>query len=183
MIRLVVAHEHTTILSSLCAACPYSPAGCCTSPPRIDLSDIARIVRLGGRDWLIAELAAGRLVRHERWLTILRRKAVPREGGPRIATCAYHGPTGCTIAPDRRAATCNYYVCEEALSEGGAEGSRARAVHAALVEDFTRWDAELQRRVDEAFPAGPAFEDAAFLDWLARTFEEVRGAKTTDEER
>jgi hypothetical protein len=173
MIRLLLAREHTTILSSLCASCPYSPAGCCTSPPRVDLSDIARIVRLGGRDWLVEELAAERLVRHERWLTIQRRKTVPRADGPRVAACVYLGPKGCTLSPDRRAATCNYYVCEEALSQGGAEGARAREVHAGLVQDFTGWDAELQRRVDETFPEGPVFEDPAFLDWLGETFGEM----------
>lgn len=172
MIRLIVAREHTTILSSLCATCPYSPAGCCTAPPRLDWSDIARIVRLGGRDWLLEEIAAGRLVIGERWLSIKRRKSVPRENGPRIAACVYHGPQGCTISPDRRAATCNYYVCEEAFSKGGAEGPRAREVHADLVRTFSEWDAELQRRIAEAWPDGPAL-DAAFLDWLGETFEEV----------
>lgn len=174
MIRLTARREHTTILSSLCATCPYSPAGCCTSPPRVDLSDIARIVRLGGRDWLLEEIAAGRLVRHRRWLTILRRKMVPREDGPRVAACVYLGERGCTLVPERRAATCNYYVCEDALAQGGPEAARARDVHAELVKDFTRWDAELQRRVDEAWPDGPTF-DAAFLDWLAAAFGELLG--------
>jgi len=165
MIRLVLANEHTSILSTLCVQCPHSPAGCCAAPPRVDLSDIARIVRLGGRDWLLAEIGAGRLVVRERWLVIERRKKVPRPGGPRVAACVYLGEQGCTIAPERRAATCNYYVCEEALARGGPEGPRAREVHADLVERFARWDAELARRVEAEWPNGPPF-DAAFLDWL-----------------
>jgi len=175
MIRLVVANEHTAILSTLCAECPYSPAGCCTAPPRVDLSDIARIVRLGGRDWLLAEIEAGRLVVREQWLSIHRRKKVPRPGGPRIAVCVYHGDRGCTIAPERRAATCNYYVCEEALSNGGPASPRAREVHAELAERFARWDAELARRVKAEWPDGPPF-DAAFLDWLGATAAELAGS-------
>ena len=169
MIRLVVANEHTAILSTLCVQCPHSPAGCCTAPPRVDLSDIARIVRLGGRDWLLAEIEAGRLVVRERWLVTGRRKKVPRAGAPRVAVCVYHGNQGCTISPERRAATCNYYVCEEALARGGPDAPRAREVHADLVERFGRWDAELVRQVDARWPNGPSF-DAAFLDWLGAAY-------------
>ncbi len=175
MIRLVVAGANTAISSTLCAQCPYSPAGCCTAPPRVDLSDIARIVIRGGRDWLIDEVAAGRLIRNGRALVVKRRKAVAGPDGPRIATCAYHGPQGCTIAHDRRPATCNYYVCEEALAEGGTEGARARDVHADLVETFTRWDAELARLIDQRWPEGAPF-DAPFLDWLGATFREISNA-------
>ena len=50
MLRLTVAGPHTTILSSLCGACPYARGGCCVAPPRIALSDLGRIVSLGGRD-------------------------------------------------------------------------------------------------------------------------------------
>ena len=174
MIRLVVANEHTTILSTLCAQCPYSPAGCCTAPPRIDLSDVARIVRLGGRDWLLEEIAAGRLVVRTHWLTIDRRKKVPRPGGPRVAACVYLGDRGCTIPPERRAATCNYYVCEDALTRGGPDAPRAREIHADLVERFGRWDAELVRRVETEWPGGPPF-DATFLDWLGAAYDELSG--------
>jgi len=175
MIRLAVAGPDTAIFSTLCASCPFSPAGCCTAPPRMDWSDVARIVAHGGRDWLLAEIAAGRLVRGERWLNLKRRKRVPRPEGPRVATCTYHGDLGCTIPHDRRPATCNYYVCEEALAQGGPEGPRGRAVHAELVERFVAWDAEFERRVREAFPEGHAL-DAAFLDWLAAAFAELRAA-------
>ncbi len=174
MIRLVVAGEHTAILSSLCAECPYSPAGCCTAPPRLDLSDVARIVRLGGRDWLLAELAAGRLLVRERWLVIERRKTVPRPGSARVAACVYLGERGCTIGAERRPATCNYYVCDEALARGGADAPRAKDIHAELVERFSRWDEELGRRVEAEWRDRPLF-DAAFLDWLGAAAAELGG--------
>lgn len=179
MIRLVAAGEHTTILSTLCAECPYSPAGCCTAPPRVDLSDVARIVRLGGRDWLIGEIAAGRLFARGHWLVLRREKKVPRPGGPRVAACVYLGDRGCTLEPDRRAATCNYYVCDQALERGGPEAGRARAAHAELVERFGAWDAALAERVREAFPEGPPW-DAAFLDWLGERFAELSRDGTAD---
>lgn len=172
-IQLVRRGPHSAILSPLCASCPYSPAGCCVAPPRLDLADIGRIVALGGRDWLLEEVAAGRLTVAERWLVIRREKRVPRADGPRVATCTYHGPRGCTIDPDRRAATCNYYVCEEALTRGG-ESARARVLHAELVETYVRWEAELTRRLAEEWPDGFRV-DAPLLDWLGAAFEALSG--------
>ena len=175
MLRLVIAGADSTITSALCASCPYSPAGCCTAPPRLDWSDIARIARHGGRDWLLAEIAAGRIVRGERWLNLRRKKKILRVRGPREAACVYHGPQGCTIAHDRRPATCNYYVCEEALAKdarSGGKGPDPRDAHARLVTAFTRWDEALDRRVDAEWPDGPTF-DAAFLDWLCAAFAEL----------
>lgn len=173
MIRLALAGPHSAIFSSLCASCPYSPAGCCVAPPRLDLADLGRIVSLGGRDFLLEEIARGNLAPRERWLVIRRRKATPRPDGPRVAACVYHGPSGCTIPHDRRAATCNYYVCEDALSRGAASASsEARALHAELVERYVAWEAEITARLERAWPEGFAF-DAAFLDWLGTTFEEL----------
>jgi len=181
MIRLTVAGPQTAILSSLCAQCSFSPAGCCTAPPRIDLSDVGRIVALGGREWLRAELAAGRILVAGRWLVLKRVKRVPRPDAARIATCVYLGEHGCTLGQEKRAATCNYYVCEEALVNGGPDGPRAREVHAELVATFTAWDEELQRRAAETWPDPLAFDDPAFLDWLGAAFEELaagQGAST-----
>jgi hypothetical protein len=172
MLRLTIVGQrpHTQLLSSLCAACPYSPAGCCVAPPRLDWSDIGRVVTLGGRDWLLAEIAAKRLVAGERWLSVTRPKKQLAPGGPREAACVYHGPTGCTISHDRRSATCNYYVCDAARE--GEHEARAREVHDDLVKSFVAWDAEITTRVAARWPEGPTF-DAAFLDWLGATFSEL----------
>lgn len=183
MIRLRLAGPHTQILSSLCAACPHASAGCCVGPPEVGWSDIGRVVALGGRDWLLEEIAAKRLQPHVRGLTIRRVKARARADGPRVAKCVYHGPRGCTIPAERRSATCNYYVCESALDEGGdvrtahdvAEAERARAAHAALARSFARWDGEMGARVAAEWPDGPPF-DAAFLDGLGAAFEALRAA-------
>jgi hypothetical protein len=173
MIRLTLAGPDTTILSSLCAACPFSAAGCCVAPPRLDWSDVGRIVAHGGRDWLLEEIAAERLTVGERWLVVTRRKRVMAAGaGPRLTACVYLGDTGCTIAHERRSATCNYYVCDDALKEGGADGARARAAHDELVGKFVAWDAEIAERVATCWPEGPAI-DAPFLDWLGATVAEL----------
>jgi hypothetical protein len=173
-VRLSVLGPHTQIGSTVCAACPHSPAGCCTGPPPFDWPDVGRVVALGGRDWLLAELRAGRLSYDRTGLKIRRRRGLSREGGPRIAKCGYHGPTGCTISPDQRPATCNYYVCDAALG-GASEAARAREVHAELAETFVAWEAELSARVARAYPDGPAL-DEPFLDWLGEAFRAlVRG--------
>lgn len=173
VLRLTVAGPDSKILSSLCAACPYSPAGCCVAPPRLDWSDIGRIVVLGGRDWLLDEIAAKRLVVGERWLSVARPKRPLMPGGPREAACTYHAASqGCTIPHDRRSATCNYYVCDAARA--GAQEQRALAVHDELVRSFIGWDATITERVAAAWPEGPSF-DAAFLDWLGETFAELSG--------
>lgn len=172
MLHLTLAGPDTKLLSSLCAACPYSPAGCCVAPPRLDLSDIGRIVAHGGRDWLLEEIAKKRIALGERWLSVTRPKRPLVPGGAREAACVYHGPTGCTIAHDRRSATCNYYLCDAARAGSGPDETRARAAHDELVEKFVGWDAEINRRVAERWPAGLTF-DAAFLDWLGATFTEL----------
>jgi hypothetical protein len=155
-VRLSVLGPHTQIGSTVCAACPHSPAGCCTGPPPFAWPDV------------------GRLSYERTGLRIKRRRGLSREGGPRIAKCGYHGPTGCTISPDQRPATCNYYVCDAALG-GASEAARAREVHAELAETFVAWEAELSARVARAYPDGPAL-DEPFLDWLGEAFRAlVRG--------
>lgn len=140
------------------------PTGCCATPPGIEWSDIGRIVMLGGRDFLLTEIAAGRLRKGPRGLFIQRVDAPDGEGPKR---CTYHGPQGCTIPPDRRAATCNYYVCEDALAQGGDPG--ARRVLGVLVEGYGACDRLLASRVVMRWPDGPPWDDA-FLDWLRGEF-------------
>jgi hypothetical protein len=174
MLRLTIAGPDTKLLSSLCAACPYSPAGCCVAPPRLDLSDIGRIVAHGGRDWLLAEIAQKRIAVGERWLFVARPKRPLVPGGAREAACVYHGATGCTIPHERRSATCNYYLCDAARAGDGDDAALARATHDDLVAKFVGWDAEITSRVAASWPEGPTF-DAAFLDWLGETFTELTG--------
>ena len=167
MLRLQLAGADTLLVSSLCSACPHSAAGCCAAPPRVALSDIARIVAHGGRDWLVAEIGGGRLVPApgNLWLVLPRTvRLMPSSSAP-LAACVYLGETGCTIPHDRRSATCNYYVCEDALVAGGDAEDGARRVLEELVASFTRCDAELAAAVNASFPDGHAF-DVEFLDWL-----------------
>src|SRR5271166_772372 len=124
MIRLELAGAHTHLHATLCATCPMGPAGCCATPPGVEWSDAGRIVARGGLDFLLDEIGHGRLRPGPRGLFILRVDGRDPEGPKR---CAYHGPRGCTIPPDRRAATCNYYVCDDALG-AGAEGPARRAL-------------------------------------------------------
>jgi hypothetical protein len=172
MLRLTIAGPDTKLLSSVCAACPYSPAGCCVAPPRLDLSDIGRVVAHGGRDWLLEEIAAKRIAIGERWLSVSRPKRPLGPGGAREAACVYHGPIGCTIPHDRRSATCNYYLCDAARAGSGLDEVLARETHDDLVAKFIAWDAEITRRVAATWPEGTTF-DAAFLDWLGTTFTEL----------
>lgn len=175
MLRLVVLGPHTRLLSSVCAACPHSPAGCCVAPPTMDWSDIGRIVALGGDDalaWLEAELAAKNLLPNGDGLALRKAKGVARADGPKLAKCVYHAQTGCTVGHDRRPATCNYYVCESVFAEDPAAAEEARAVHASLARTYTAWDAELRERVHARHPEGPPW-DRAFLTWLGDAFREL----------
>lgn len=170
-LRVLGAHSHVT--SSQCAECPHAAGGCCRAPPRLDWADLGRIVQLGGRDWLLGELAAGRLQPIPRGLAIQRRKMVLGPGKPRDLACAYLGSGGCTIPPERRSATCNYYVCEEALQVGSsATQAQARRLHESLVARYIRWDEVFVEEIAAASPDGPAY-DAAFFDWLGRRFTEL----------
>lgn len=174
MIRLELLGAHTHIHSPVCAQCPQGPAGCCASPPGVEWSDVGRIVSLGGLDWVLAELASGRLRPGPRGLLMLRSEAREDEHGAWPRKCVYHGPGGCTIDVAQRAATCNYYLCDDAFALGGeATGEptalTARAAHEALVALLGGWDRAIAARVEACWPAGPAW-DAPFLGWLGEEY-------------
>lgn len=177
MIRLEPAGVHTRLHSALCYQCPHGPTGCCASPPGVDWSDIGRIVRLGGGGWLLEAIGAGELRPGPRGL-LLRRVANPEaNAGVWPTKCVYHGPQGCTIPPERRAATCNYYICDDAFLYGGEnQGDReavaGREIHATLMTLYGRWDLELLERVNQRWPGGPTW-DLPFLDWVGEEFERL----------
>lgn len=174
MIRVERAGVEARLHSTLCAECPHGPTGCCASPPGVDWADIGRIVSRGGAQWLLGEIAAGNLRPGPRGL-LLRR--VPNPGanaGVWPTKCVYHGTQGCTIPPDRRAATCNYYLCEEAFLAGGENqgdpaAREARAAHDTLVRLYGQWDLELQAAVEARWPAGPPW-DEPFLAWVGEAW-------------
>ncbi|WP_437677410.1 hypothetical protein [Sorangium sp. So ce131] len=182
MIRLELAGAHTRVHATLCSACPQGPTGCCASPPGVEWSDIGRIVSLGGAGWLLEQMAAGTLRPGRRGLLILR-VAPEGEGGQALPKrCAFHGPEGCTIPPSRRAATCNYYVCDDAFAHGGesrgdAEALAGRRAHDALVALYGEWDIELADRIRASWPGAPPW-DRGFLDWLGREYDR-RAAEAT----
>lgn len=167
MITTRGASPHTLVLSTLCARCPMGTTGCCATPPALEWSDLGRIVSLGGASFLLDRIADGSLRTGPRGLFITR--VSPREGEG--ARCVFHGPSGCTIEPDRRSATCNYYVCEDAIAHAG-EGqgdrvaARARRSRDALTDRFGAWDRALADRVHARWPDGPPW-DEGFLAWLA----------------
>jgi hypothetical protein len=164
-IRFLYKGSDTTILSALCTACPHGPTGCCVVPPRMALADVARIVAHGGRDWLLGELAAGRITARGGWLVLTRKDA-----------CGYLGEAGCTIPHERRPATCNFYVCESALEAGGDGSARARSTRDGLEAMYAAWDAELATRASERSPGGIAF-DGQTLDFLGDAFVALPGAR------
>lgn len=134
---------------------------------------MARVVALGGRDFVLAEIARRNLVPAAHGLHI--RRVRRREGPalPREHKCTYHGPAGCTLAPERRPATCNYFLCDDALTAGGPAGAaaeaRARDVHAALRAAYEALDRDLAERIARAWPDGAPW-DVPFLDWLGAHF-------------
>lgn len=156
MIRFVARGIHQRLESPLCGACPQGVTGCCAAPPVIAWADLGRIVTLGGRDWLLAELAAERLYPCARGLAMKRVDNPDRATTGREKKCVYHGDGGCTIAHDRRSATCNYYVCDDALGDD----EQARARRDRLTSDYGAWDPLIAERIGE-----PTW-DAAFLDRL-----------------
>ena len=162
------AREDSLVTTPLCSACPHSPAGCCAAPPRVALADLARIVRHGGRDFLLAELAAGRLVAGpgNAWLNYPRR---PHASG--VLACGYLGEAGCVLPPERRSTTCNTYVCDEALARAPREDDpdAVRATRDALEADLAAWDAALAERVPLGGPI-----DGAWLDAVASAFAALR---------
>lgn len=176
-LTLVIAGIDSVLGSELCATCPYSPAGCCVAPPRYDWSDLARVVRHGDTEWLLEGLAAGRLVPIEHGLALRREKkrVSAARTSPRLAKCTFHdGASGCTIAASRRPATCNIYLCDEALrlGEPASAADAARAEHDARVSDFVAWDRELEARVKAQWAPEWRFT-REFFAWLAATFEEI----------
>lgn len=169
MIHLEIAGPHTRLCSSLCGECPQGTTGCCAGPPELDWADIGRVVALGGRDFLLAQIAAKNLLIGAGGLQIRRVRTRTTSADPRRARCVYHRPTGCSIDPSLRSATCNYYLCEDAFAEPGAGDANAlaaRSMHAALREQYSRWNSHLAERVRAEWPDGPAWGEA-FLDWLA----------------
>lgn len=189
MIRLELLGANTHLHSPLCGRCPHGRAGCCESPPAVAWADIGRIVSLGGRDWLLEQVRAGDLRPGPRGLSIRRAAPVPGdpggpgeagdpgEGGAWPARCVYLGPRGCSILPEQRSATCNYYLCDTALADGGADRGDARAAQARHVNEaltmlYGRWDLALLDEVRARFPGGPSW-DALFLDWLGQRFERL----------
>lgn len=174
MIRLELNGANTRLHSTLCYQCPHGMTGCCASPPGVDWSDIGRIVGLGGRDWLLAELDAGNLRTGPRGLLLKRVENDQANAGVWPSKCVYHGPQGCTIPPERRAATCNYYICDDAFLFGGENQSDPDAVvgreaHAVLMALYGRWDLELLATIGERWPEGPPW-DAGFLDWVGEQY-------------
>jgi hypothetical protein len=126
----------------------------------------------GGRDFLLDEMRARRLLPSPRGLSIQR---VP--GNDEFpARCTYLGPSdqGCVLEPNRRSATCNYYLCEDGfvLAEQSADPlvSKARQAHDRIADFLGQCDMELAALVTEHFPEQPPW-DAAFLDWLATHFQ------------
>lgn len=167
MLRLRLAGVDTLVTSPMCARCPEGPAGCCATPPAVAWSDVARIVGHGGAAWLLAELSSGRLRPSPRGLAIVRVAAA--SGMP--ARCGYLAPTGCALDPERRSATCNYYLCNSALDEALTAGDQSvePARHAqALADRLGRVDLALAVEVRERWPDGPPW-DEGFLRWLEAT--------------
>lgn len=166
-IRLALAGVDTFVGSTLCARCPLGPLGCCATPPAFTWADVGRIVAHGGDDWLLDEIAAGRLRPNSRGLSVLRRAPSASEP-PR---CAYHGPRGCTIAPEQRSATCNDYLCSDALQEAALVDPEmaavAGAVHQRLAALYARWDEAIAATVQTRWPDGPPW-DAVFVADIGR---------------
>lgn len=181
MLRLTIVGPDSQLGSTLCAACPQGPAGCCVAPPSVDFSDIGRIVARGGRDFLAARIAAKDLIPVEKGLAVRRvkRREAPTE--PMERKCVFHGKGGCTIDTSMRPATCNYFLCEDAFTKGATKEATqaARNAHAALRALFERWDETLAARIPLAFPEGPSF-DLAFLDWLGEAFQELESASKNE---
>jgi hypothetical protein len=175
MIHLEIAGQTARLGSTLCAACPQGSTACCVSPPALSFPDIGRVVSLGGKAWLLAEIAAGSLVPGERGLHLQRVRRRTASGERRSSRCVFHGLRGCTIEASRRPTTCNSFLCDDAFTEGG-EGRgdpaalSARRIHAALSAQQVRWTDLIAERASRAWPDGLPW-DAAFLDWLGAEVE------------
>ncbi len=149
-VHLVLLGAHTRVVASLCAMCPSGPSGCCAAPPGLSWADIGRIAALSGAGWVLNEMRAGRLTPGPRGLIIERKEwdwESPPEGikNPQ-KKCVYHGAEGCEVPADRRSAACNYYVCNDALTEAGGHVG-AEAACAAWMSEYATWDAILSSEV------------------------------------
>jgi len=158
-IQLDLEGEHTGLLSPLCMECPHGATGCCASPPGFDWSDVGRVLKLGGRAWLIDQMAAGLILplQHKygspsRGLQLLRIENPAANAGVWPTKCNFHGDQGCTIGRDRRPATCNYYLCDQAFEMAGEAGEPAREAQALLQTLYGRWDLEIAGAVAERWP-------------------------------
>jgi hypothetical protein len=175
MIRLELLGAHTRVHATLCARCPQGPTGCCAGPPGVEWSDVGRIVSLGGLDWLLAQIASGALRPGGRGL--LMKRVARQDAGAWPERCVYHGPGGCTIPAERRASTCNYYVCDDAFADGGEltgdpAATAGRRGMDTLVALYGGWDRAIAERGRARFPEGPPW-DAGFLGWLGEEFERL----------
>lgn len=154
-LSLTVLGAHTHLHSTLCMACPYETAGCCTSPPPYDWADVARVLSLGGLSHFESALARGHLRPTPDGFTIRRKKRKDRPNEAKTARCVFHGVEGCTIDARVRPATCNYYVCDAGLGgppDQNPRGEEPYMVYAVLRELWSRWNVDIAQRVSEAFP-------------------------------
>lgn len=169
-VHLVLLGPHTRVVAALCAACPQGPTGCCSQPPDLSWADIGRIASLGGIDWLLDEVAAGRLIRGPRGLLVERVPAADSQS----RKCVYHAEQGCTVSPDRRSAACNYYVCPEALAGEEAENVAVEAASAAWTAQYQTWDEIVSSEVGGWAGRGESREeDRRLFEGLARRFGEL----------
>lgn len=151
------------------------PAGCCAAPPGLSWADMGRMATLGQARWIVDEMRAGRLRRGPRGIIIERVESVP-DGGKK---CIYHADgQGCTVPAERRSASCNYYVCGDALEGEGADMVAAEAACAAWMQQYATWDEILSAEVGGwgATPEDPAAEERLF-EHLGVRFQELSGWK------
>ena len=154
---------HTRLESPLCNRCPQGITGCCAAPPVIAWADLGRIVSLGGAQWLLDQLAGNKLYPCPRGLAIHRVDNPDVVTTGRAKKCVYHGERGCTVAHDRRSATCNYYVCDDAL------GGDAPTLRDALTDTYAKADLVLAARI-----AGRVEWTLPFLEWLGAEWSKTR---------
>lgn len=167
MVRLTLLGPHTRVHASLCASCPSGPAGCCAAPPGLSWADIGRIASLGGAAWLVEEIRRHRLRRGPRGLITDR----PQNNGE-SRKCVYHGEQGCTIDAQHRSAACNYYVCSDALAEGGPEALSAELACTAWTVQYAAWDEALFAEIG-SWARWPDGEEEALFEKLGRLFSDI----------
>ncbi len=176
LLRIEGSGPHAVLLSTLCAACPQGFTGCCAGPPEYDWSDVGRVVAAGGKGFLLACLAEGKIVPSPRGLLLRRVRTRSAGTQRRRLRCVHHGERGCTIPQSFRPATCNYYLCDDAFADGEREAPGSslacRRAHGWLRATYEGWDRTLAAEVQEQWPEGPGW-DGPFLDWLGARFGEL----------